>query len=76
MELIMYQYANLGGNSNVEAYETGGTFIRVKFYGTSKIYTYSYNSAGMENVEKAKRLAFSGQGLNSYIMRFMKYLYE
>lgn len=72
----MNRYANLGGNSNVEAYEIGASFIRVKFYGTNKIYAYSYNSAGMENVEKAKLLAINGQGLNSFIMRSMKYLYE
>ncbi len=72
----MNHYANLGGNSNVETYEIGATFIRVKFYGTNKLYTYSYNSAGMQNVEKAKDLAIRGQGLNSFIMRNMKYLYE
>lgn len=72
----MQHYLNLGGNSNVEAFDIGPTYIRVKFYGTAKIYTYTYESAGISNVETAKTLARSGSGLNSYIMRHMKTLYK
>ena len=72
----MQHYLNLGGNSNVEAFEIGTTYISVKFYGTNKIYTYSYNSAWSSNVETAKSLARSGSGLNSFIMRNMRFSYE
>lgn len=72
----MTRYANLNGNSNVEAYDIGSNFIAVKFYGTKKIYRYTYASAGRMNVEQAKKLAKSGRGLNSFIMNFMRYSYE
>ncbi|MDE7162905.1 MAG: hypothetical protein K2O44_02355 [Clostridia bacterium] len=72
----MQKYLNLGGNSYVEAFEIRPTYISVKFYGTSKIYTYSYKSAGSLNVETAKTLARSGSGLNSFIMRNMRTSYE
>lgn len=72
----MIRYGNLNGDSNVEAYEIGANYITVKFFGTWKTYTYSYCSAGRENVEEAKRLARQGYGLNSFIMREMKYDYE
>ncbi|ENX07768.1 hypothetical protein [Acinetobacter courvalinii] len=72
----MEKYLDLDGDSGVVAYEIGETYIKVKFNGTYKIYTYSYRSAGANRVEDMKRLARSGDGLNSYIMRYAKKLYE
>ena len=72
----MERYLDLDGDSGVVGYEIGDTFIRVKFSGTAKIYTYSYRKAGQFHVEKMKVLAKSGNGLNSYIMRYAKKLYE
>lgn len=72
----MVRYLNIGGNSNVEAYEIGVTYIRVKFFKTAKIYTYSYESAGIENVEYMKQLAIRGNGLNSFIMKNVRTQYE
>ena len=66
----------LDGDSGVVGYEIGDTFIRVQFDRTFKIYTYSYRSAGIDRVEDMKGLARSGDGLNSYIMRYAKKLYE
>ena len=71
----MIQYKNLGGNSNIHAFSIGTNFIDVQFNG-GKTYKYSYYSAGREKVEQMKRLAIQGQGLNSYIMRYVKYNYE
>ncbi len=71
----MILYKNLGGNSNIHAFSIGIDFVDVQFNG-GKIYRYSYYSAGKEKVEKMKRLAMQGQGLNSYIMRYAKYDYE
>ena len=72
----MYKYKNINGNSNVEAYAIGSDYIEVKFNNTSKLYRYSYVSAGRGNVETMKRLAQQGCGLNSFIMRNVRFNYE
>ena len=72
----MKPYKNLGGNSNICRYEIGSDYLDVEFYGTSRIYRYSYRSAGKEHVENMKLLAEKGVGLNSYIMRNARKLYE
>jgi hypothetical protein len=69
-------YANRGGNSNVESFELGNDFIAVKFKSTSKIYVYSYSSAGAYNVYRAKVLAKDGSGLGSHIMWSMRNDFE
>lgn len=43
---------------------------------TAKIYTYSYQSAGIEKVERLKKLARAGNGLNCYIKLYVNSLYE
>ena len=72
----MQHYRNIGGNSNVNSYSIGDTYIDVLFYGTPRVYRYSYKSAGVENVENMKVLAEQGYGLNSFINRYVKYKYE
>lgn len=72
----MILYNNLGGNSNVECYEISNEYIAVKFYGTEKVYRYSYGSAGKFHVDTMKKLAKQGYGLNSYIMRNVRNSYE
>ncbi len=62
----MERYKNLGGNSGVAAFEIGPDFIRVKFH-DGTVYLYTYASAGSRNIERMKRLARNGQGLNSFI---------
>lgn len=71
----MASYKNFGGNSNIQAYEIGDTYIDVQFKGGS-VYRYSYSSAGQMKVERMKELALQGQGLNSYIMLNAKMDYE
>lgn len=73
--VIMEQYLNLGGNSNVKAYSIGQDYIDVVF-GRGAHYRYSYRSAGIDKVEQMKMLAKKGVGLNSYIMRYAKMDYE
>ncbi len=68
-------YSNLGGNSNVRAYEIMPTTIRVQF-NNGKWYTYSYSKAGGDHVEQMKLLARNGIGLCSYIQRNVKFLYD
>lgn len=72
----MERYRNAGGDSGVSAYEIGTDYIKVKFSGTSRTYTYNYRKAGSTHVEQMKQLARNGSGLNSYINRYAKHLYD
>ncbi|OEU68772.1 MAG: hypothetical protein BA863_06520 [Desulfovibrio sp. S3730MH75] len=63
----MVRYSNHGENSGVESYEISNDYITVKFIKTTRTYTYSYDSAGKDNVESLKSLAKNGKGLNSFI---------
>ncbi len=72
----MERYKNINGDSGVYAYEIGTDFIQVQFSGTGDVYTYSYRKAGPEHVERMKLLARKGSGLNSYINKHVKYLYD
>ena len=69
----MQTYRNKSGESGVIAYEIGDDYIDVKF--KSGVYRYSYHSAGKTNVEKMKKLAKSGEGLNAFINVNVKYDY-
>lgn len=75
MEPAMQRYANVGGDSGIDAFEIGDDYIRVRFQDGS-IYRYTYNSAGSAHIEQMKSLALGGQGLNSYINRNVRKLYE
>ena len=72
----MERFSNIGGDSGVSAYEIGYDYIKVKFSGISRTYTYSYRKAGSYHVENMKRLAQSGNGLNKYINKHVKCLYD
>lgn len=72
----MERYRNSGGDSGVSAFEIGSDYILVQFSGTYRTYRYSYRKAGQNHVESMKRLARSGNGLNSYINRYVKKLYN
>jgi hypothetical protein len=70
----MIKYLDLDKDSGVEAYEIIFDRISVKFKGGS-VYVYSYQSDGRENIEKMKKLAQLGDGLNSFIKLNVKYKY-
>ena len=72
----MQPYFDINGNSNVLCYDIGTNYIDVQFRGTPKVYRYSYSSAGANNVETMKSLARQVHGLNSYINKNVRYLYE
>ena len=72
----MERYRNTGRDSGVSGYEIGVDYIKVKFSGTSRTYTYSYRRAGSNHVENMKLLARSGSGLNAYINKYVKNLYD
>ncbi|HSI94934.1 MAG: hypothetical protein ACAH09_01505 [Methylophilaceae bacterium] len=68
---MLIRYGNRARNSGVIAYEIKRDFIRVKFVDGST-YTYTYRSAGRENIERMKVLARSGRGLSGYISTHVK----
>lgn len=68
---ILESYANLSGASAVRGYEIGQGSITVQFRDGS-IYVYTNASAGPVNIAEMQRLAKLGQGLNSFISRFVK----
>ncbi len=72
----MERYRNSGGDSGVSSFEIGTDYIIVKFLGSVRTYRYSYRKAGQHHVDTMKRLARSGSGLNSYINRNVKNLYD
>lgn len=72
----MERYRNKGGDSGVYAFEIGEKHITVKFNGTTRSYTYSYRKAGSRHVDNMKSLAILGSGLNSYINKYVKKLYD
>lgn len=69
-------YANIDGDSNVREFEIGPDWIDVYFKGTAKPYRYSHRTCGEHHCAQLKALAVAGDGLNSYIMRHVKYGYE
>ena len=67
----MKRYRNLAGDSGVLAYEAGPRSIKVRFRnGTT--YTYTYQSAGRDNIEHMKVLARDGRGLSTFISTAVK----
>lgn len=72
----METYGNAGGDSGISAYEIGADYVSVQFSNTGKVYTYSYGRAGKSHVDQMKILARNGSGLNSYIMRNVKSLFD
>ena len=71
----MKRYKDINGDSGVYGYEIGNDYIIVQFK-TGALYTYSYSKAGKDNVEMMKKLAELGDGLNSFINKYVKLLYD
>ncbi|WP_421413532.1 hypothetical protein ACOMDM_19190 [Serratia plymuthica] len=71
----MQVYKDINHDSGVRGYDIGDTYITVWFDGNARSYTYSYASAGAENVETMKRLAENGDGLNAFIKKFVNSKY-
>jgi len=67
----MERYKNLGSDSGISAYEITADSITVKFT-TGATYLYNYESTGKEDIEKMKSLAQKGEGLNSYIGKYVR----
>jgi len=64
----MTPYRNIGGDSNIVAYEANEDSIHVIFKsGACRNYLYNSGRPGKAVVERMKALAAQGSGLNSYI---------
>lgn len=70
----MTPYKRLSGESGVMAYAIAARSIRVEFV-DGRIYTYTYASAGRDEVETMKALAQVGQGLSTYISKYVRDAY-
>jgi len=73
-DLVMQRYANRSGNSGVVAYLIEPDSITVKFVDGWR-YSYTYESAGVDNVEYMKKLAARGQGLSAFISATVRNAY-
>lgn len=71
----MAWYKNLGGDSGIDSYNVGADRIIITFT-TGASYEYTYHSAGVDHIENMKSLAKQGQGLNSYINKYVKKRYS
>lgn len=69
-------YSNISGKSAIKYYIISDTSISIFFNKSSKTYTYSYARAGKYHVENMKILAARGFGLNSYINKHCRNLYD
>jgi hypothetical protein len=65
------RYRNVQGDSGIAAYETGPDRIRVEF-NHGGTYEYNYASTGEFHVQRMKVLAASGEGLATFISKFVK----
>ena len=65
----MKRYGNRHGNSGIAAYEEGDDFIRIQFT-SGRVYLYTYDSAGEDDIEEMKELAREGEGLTRFINDF------
>ncbi len=67
----MRKYGRLSGDSGVLEYELEAEAIEVKFV-EGKVYRYTYAVPGREHVEAMKLLAQGGQGLSTYISKYVR----
>lgn len=63
-------YDNLSGDSDVYSFDLGKDFIIVRFT-TNESFLYTYLTSGAQHIENMKSFALQGQGLSSYIKRFV-----
>jgi hypothetical protein len=71
----MIGYKNLNGSSGVSAYAIGNGYIRVMFK-NGTVYQYSTMRAGSYHVDNMQSLAIAGKGLNTYINKYVRNLYD
>lgn len=60
------RYRDINGDSGISAYKYGNDWIRVQFR-NGGVYEYQASKIGQSHINELKRLADSGDGLNTYI---------
>lgn len=73
--MLMEVYKNKKGTSGVVSYKIEADAVAVQFAGNA-VYRYTYLSTGKKAVEHMKKLAYAGEGLSTYISRYVKDKYE
>ena len=73
--IAMERYKNLSGRSGVRGFELGDDQI-VVIFNDGGSYLYDSVSPGPGPVSEMKELAQAGEGLNSFISRFVKKSYR
>jgi len=71
----MIIYKDIDHDSNITGYTYGDDYIIVEFKHGGK-YEYTYQSAGVQHIERMKQLADRGDGLNAYINKHVKKNYS
>lgn len=66
----MKRYRNRDGHSGVTAYELGADFIRLRFV-NGEVYEYTDAATGHEHVQSMQVLARVGEGLATYVSRYV-----
>ncbi|BBV63709.1 TPA: hypothetical protein N2N50_000142 [Kluyvera ascorbata] len=67
----MNVYQNRGHDSGITQFETGTNSIAV-YFSDDSAYLYNATAPGVQMVAEMTRLAQSGEGLNSYINRYVR----
>lgn len=67
----MERYLDVSGTSGIVAYEIGPDFIHVKFR-AGGTYVYDGTAPGTAHVTRMKELAIAGQGLGTYISKYVR----
>ena len=67
----MQPYKDIGGDSGVAAYEIGPGSITIQF-ARGGTYLYNASAPGPAHVAEMQRLAQAGDGLNTYINKYVR----
>ncbi|HKO89026.1 MAG TPA: hypothetical protein VJU83_11000 [Burkholderiales bacterium] len=70
----MKRYKNLGGDAGIRAYEIDEGAITIQFEDGST-YRYTDSVTGADHILEMRRLADAGEGLTTYINRFVRERY-
>ncbi len=67
----MQRYQSSNTNTGITAYQVVSGGITVQFKDGS-VYLYTSRSAGRKHIDQMKKLAAQGEGLTTYINRFVR----
>lgn len=68
----MKKYHNINGKSEIESYESGEDFIKIKLSHSRNVHVYNYENTPKNHVDKMNKLAEKGSGLWRYLLQNCK----